>query len=258
MAPRSSALAQAREWFGCAHALFGRDRVLWLGMAALYLLLGLALRRIPFVGTMVIVLVSPLLLAGALLAAHDLHARPGRPQARWQQWPAQAVRALLQALANEAAMYPALLASIVTLGLVLMATAIEYLLTGGSLLSGLAAGSLAGPLKPWTFAAIVLVAGLYVVLGMALCFLIPLTVLGGHPVLGAVATGFRACVRHAAAIGLFAIGFVVLAGALSVVFMLPGGAWLGYVLLFTAGLLALPLFVAGLYCSYRTIFDGAR
>jgi hypothetical protein len=257
-APRTNALAQAREWFACARALFDRDRVLWLGMAALYLLLALALRRIPFVGSLVLVLISPLLLAGALLAAHDLHARAGRPPGRWQQRLAQPARTLLQPLANEALMYPALLACIVTLGLVLAAAVLEYLLTGGSLVSGLAAGQIAGPLRAWTFAAIVLVAGLYVVLTMALCFLIPLTVLGGHTVLTAVSASFRACARHAAALALFALGFVVLAVALAVMFILPGGAWLGYGLLFTAGLVALPLFVAGLYCSYRTVFDGAH
>jgi hypothetical protein len=258
VARRSSALAQAREWFACARALFDRDRALWLGMAGLYLLFALVLRRIPFVGSLVVVLISPLLLAGALLAAHDLRARAGRPPAHWRQWLAQPLRTLLQALANEAVMYPALLACIVTLGLVLVATALEYLLTGGSLVSGLAAGQLAGPVRPWTFAAIVLVTGLYVVLGMALYFLIPLTVLGEHAVLAAVAASFRACARHAAALALFAIGFVVLAVALAVLFVLPGGAWLGYGLLFTAGLVALPLFVAGLYCSYRTLFDGAH
>jgi hypothetical protein len=258
VAPQPSALAQAREWFACARTLFDRDRILWLGMAALYLLLALLLRRIPFVGSLVVVLISPLLLAGALLAAHDLHTRAGRSARHWRQWLAQPLRTLLQALSNEPLMYPALLACIVTLGLVLVATALEYLLTGGSLVSGLAAGQLAGPLRPWTFASIVLVAGLYVVLGMALYFLIPLSVLGGHAVLAAVAASFRACARHAAALALFAIGFVVLAVTLAVVFALPGGAWLGYGLLFTAGPVALPLFVAGLYCSYRTIFDGAH
>ena len=258
VAPRPSALAQAREWFVCARALFDRDRVLWLGMAALYLLLGVALRRIPFVGGLVVVLVSPLLLAGAMLAARDLHAHAGRPARRWQQSLAQPLRALLQALADETVTYPALLACIVTLGLVLSAKAIEYLLTGGSLLSGLAAGQLVAAARPWTLVAIVLLATLYVLLAMALYFLIPLTVLGGHAVFGALAASFRACARHATALGLFAIGFVVLALAISLVFELAGGTWLGHLLLFTAGLIALPLFVAGLYCSYRTVFDSVR
>lgn len=258
VATRPGALAQARAWFACARALFERDRALWLGMAGIYLLAALALGRIPFVGSLVAVLISPLLLAGALLAARDLHAHSGRPVRRWQQWLTLPLRALLQALAHEATTYPALLACVLTLGLVLIATGIEYLLTGGSLLSGLAAGQLLGAVKPGTFAAVVLVAALHVLLAMALYFLVPLTVLGGHAVFGAVAASFGACARHAAALGLFSAGFVVLAVALAVLFRLPGGVWLGYALLFTLGLVALPLFVAGLYCSYRTLFADAR
>lgn len=257
-APRLGALAQARAWFVCARALVERDRALWLGMAGIYLLAALALGHIPFVGSLVAVLISPLLLAGALLAARDLSAHVARGAARWQQWLTQPLRALLQALAHEATAYPALLACVVTLGLVLIATAIEYLLTGGSLLSGLAAGQLLGAAKPGTFAAAVLVAALHVLLAMALYFLPPLTVLGGQLVFGAVGASFRACARHAAALGLFSVGFVVLAITISVSFKLPGGVWFGYALLFTVGLVALPLFVAGLYCSYRTLFDGAH
>lgn len=258
MAPRPGALAQARTWFVCARALFERDRFLWLGMSAIYLLATLALGHIPFVGSLVAVLISPLLLAGALLAARDLPAHGARPAVRWQQRLTLPLRALLQALAHEATTYPALLACVLTLGLVLIATGVEYLLTGGSLLSGLAAGQLLGAPKPGTFAAAALVATLHVLLAMALYFLMPLTVLGGQPVFGAVAASFRACVRHAAALGLFSAGFVVLAVAISVSFKLPGGVWFGYALLFTVGLVALPLFVAGLYCSYRTVFADAR
>ncbi len=244
-----NARTQARAWFACARALVERDRLLWLGMAALYLLLAVALKRIPFVGNLLLVLVSPLLLAGALLSAREASA-----DARGWWRP---LRALTRALADEATLVPLLLVCIVTLGVVLATVIVEYLLTGGSVLSGLAAAGLAGPLRPSMLIAALLVSALYVVLGMTLLFLVPLTVLGQRPVFPAMAESLRACVRHALPLAAFAAGFVVLALALSAVFLVSGGAWLGYPLLFTLGLVGLALFVAGLYCSYRTLFEHA-
>jgi hypothetical protein len=245
--------AQTRAWFACARALVERDRLLWLGMAALYLLLGLALKRIPFVGNLLLVLVSPMLLAGALLSARDAQAATGGDTpGGWRP-----LRALTRALGDEAKLVPLLLVCIVTLGLVLITAIVEYLLTGGSVLSGLAAAGLAGPLRPSMLVAAALVSALYVVLGMALFFLVPLTVLGNRAVFPAMAESLRVCVRHALPLAAFAMGFVALALVLSAVFLVPGGAWLGYPLVFTLGLVGLALFVAGLYCSYCTLFERA-
>jgi hypothetical protein len=256
------AAAQVRAWFGCAGRLFVRDPPLWLGMSALYLALGIALKNIPFVGTLLCVLVSPVLLAGALLAARALALAPetqiaARRHPWWDIWLVRPLRGLLLALGDARQIVRLLVVCVLTLGFVLATATAEYLLTGGSLLSGLVAGELAAPIPASKVAAMLLAFALYVLLGMALYFLVPLTVFGQRPAFAALAEGLRACACHAVALGAFLFGFVVLALALSSLFLISGGAWFAYLLVFTLGVLALPLFVAGLYCSYRALFPCA-
>jgi hypothetical protein len=73
------------------------------------------------------------------------------------------------------------------------------------------------------------------------------------PPLEAIAESFRVCWHNARAIAGFALIFCILPIYLFVAFSLS--QWLGYVLLYFFGTLALPLFVAGAWCSFRTLYQ---
>lgn len=230
-------------------------------MAGTYLVLGLMLTGIPFFGGLVFVLVSPLLLGGALLAAQAL-ASDAPEQAPlsypwWEIWLLRPLRALLLVLGDAHQTFRILVTSVLVLGLVLASAIVEYLLTGGSVLSGLAAGDLAAPMKTARIVGISIAMLLRVVLFMALLYLVPLTVLGTRPPFAALAEGFRTCTRHALPLAIFASGFVLVAMALSALVVLSSAVWLNYLAVLIVGAFVLPRFVAGIYCSYRALFPSS-
>lgn len=256
--------AQGLAWIACGYRELRRQPALWFGMALLYFVVVAALKQIPFLGTLVLVLISPLLLAGALLAARDavpgsapVAAAPAALKGRFllDSWLLGPGRWLLAARRDPHVLLRALVASVLTLGLTLLVTIVEAPLTGGSVVSGLAAAQLAAPLKPTFVAGMTIVAALYVLLAMALCYLVPLSVLGDLPPMEALHASFTGCRANAGAVGLFLGTFFLAYLAIAVSYaLLP---WLGLVLTLTLGLALLPLFVAGGYCSYRALFPAA-
>ena len=49
-----------------------KDVRLWIGMGLVFMLIAIVLKLIPFIGLLLLVLISPMLLAGALQTADDL------------------------------------------------------------------------------------------------------------------------------------------------------------------------------------------
>jgi hypothetical protein len=155
--------------------------------------------------------------------------------------------------AQEGKMFDAVLLGIVTLGLVMAVKIIGYLLIGGSMISGLAA-DLAGGMTFATLLGMVLVTGLSVLLGMGLLYSVPLTVLGKRQPLDSISESFTASRAHAkpllALVAPFFLVYVVILAAFA------SSPWLGSLLTVSVGLLALPLFIAAVYCSYLTLFPA--
>lgn len=257
---------QGRAWLQCGFAAVERRPEHWLGMAFVYLLIAFLLKLIPFVGDLLLILISPLLLAGALLSARNLAnaapdsaPTPGRAAWAARDWgklvevallaPA---RALFQVLGRQEYVFATIFLCILTLGTVMIVGIMEYLLTGGSIISGLAASSLSAPLSAVLIVRMLVLVALYFLLAMALFYLVPLTLFDGMTPMAAMAESFAAC-RHNAGAHLWLFGTFLLP---TVLILYVSALWhaAGYVLLFTLGLLALPVFVAGAWCSYTTLY----
>lgn len=252
-------LGQARAWIACGRGLVLQQPSLWYGMAAVYIVLGFLLTLIPFMGHLLLILITPMLLAGVIWGrAYPHPAEAAAPAssapAMFQAWIAQPAQELLRIFTQEDRIFGAVLLGIVTLGLVMAVKIVGYLLIGGSMISGLAAGQAAGT-QLTTLLGMALVAGLSVVLGMGLLYSVPLTVLGERQPLDAVVESFTACRENArpllALVAPFFLVYVVILAAFA---KYP---WLGSLLLISIGLLTLPLFVAAVYCSYLTLFPPA-
>jgi hypothetical protein len=127
------------------------------------------------------------------------------------------------------------------------------LITGGSVVSGLAGASMAGTMRPVTVMSMAIVAVIYLLLAMALFYIVPLTLFGNRQPLPAVAESFRACVRYRKSLALFIAPFLGVNLSIMVAFSLSH--WLGYLLLAGLGVVALPAFVIGLYSSYQMLFE---
>lgn len=241
---------QALRWIECGWRLLQQSLPLWIGMSFLYLMLAALLEAIPFAGHLLLVLLSPMLLAGALYA---LPAAPAAndngSRARFVAAPA---RQLMQAFATEARVYPNVLMGILVVGFVVAIAIAQYLIGAGSVTAEWAAARHGAA---HTISAVLRLAAsgvLYALLIMALFYATHRVVYGHREPMTAIADSFAAARRHAGALAtlvlVFLVPYITVAGAFQ------AAPWLGYIALFSVGVVALPLLVLASYCSYREVF----
>lgn len=259
-APAPSSTSAA-SWIRDAWAQVQKDLPLWVGMAVLYFAFAIALKRIPFLGNLVLILLTPLPFAGALLAARDtLTARkvriPEKPLARIEFFAGRPLAAMGRALQDTDQVLRLMLACILTLGVAMVVGMIEYLLTGGSLVSGLAgARYVDAPLRPRALIGGAVVIVFYALLVMALHFLVARIVFHKRDAVSAITESFNLWRHNARRLVLFTAPFLLPVIVISLAFSTSATHWLGYLLLFTLGAVALPVFIVGSYCAYVAIAE---
>ena len=254
--------SQGIAWIAQGWHLVLTRKPIWFGMAAIYLVLGFVLKLIPFMGDLLLVLISPMLLAGLIdgLARPHGQGRAGpngtlasqpSPLQAWLVLPAQELTCIFN---QESKVFGAVLLGIVTLGLVMLVKITGYLLIGGSMLSGLTAGQLSTA-QITTVLGMGLITVLYLVLAMGLFYSVPLTVLMNRTPFEAIAESFTACRNHAVPLLALTVPFFLV--YVVILATLTKSLWLGFLLVFSAGLVALPVFVASAYCSYQALFPSS-
>ena len=232
---------------------------LWFGMAAIYLVFGFTLKLIPFMGDLLLVLVTPMLLASVIAvlageksAVHEnVNSKAASMPAWLQTWLAQPAQELISIFIREDKVFGAVLLGIVTLGLAMLVKITGYLLIGGSMVSGLTAGQLNAS-QVTTVLGMLVVVILYLVLAMGLLYSVPRTVLGNRPPFEAIADSFIACRDNAVPLLTLAAPFFIV--YLGIIAAFAKNHWLGYLLVFSVGGVALPVFVASVYCSYLALY----
>lgn len=255
-------LGQGKNWIVCGQRRVLEQKSLWYGMTAVYFIFGFVLKMIPFMGDLLLILITPMLLAGVVWGrAQEQYAEPvampgsSRPAVvLFQTWIAQPAQELMRIFTQEDKMFGAVLLGIVTLGLAMLVKIIGYLLVGGSMLSGLAASQM-GAAQITTLLGMGLVAVLSLLLAMGLLFSVPLTVLGNKQPLAAISESFSVCREKAVALLALTMPFFLV--YLVILLAYAKSHWLGYLLLLSAGFLALPVFVAAVYCSYQTLYPSS-
>jgi hypothetical protein len=228
-------------------------------MTAIYLVLGFTLKLIPFMGDLLLVLVTPMLLASVVAvlareksAVHEnMNSKAASMPTLLQAWLAQPAQELISIFIREDKVFGAVLLGIVTLGLAMLVKITGYLLIGGSMVSGLTAGQLNAS-QITTVLGMLVVAMLYLGLAMSLVYSVPRTVLGNRPPFEAIADSFIACRDNAVPLLTLAAPFFIV--YLVIIAAFAKNHWLGYLLMFSAGGVALPVFVASVYCSYLALY----
>jgi hypothetical protein len=242
--------------------VFQRDPWLWIGVAVFYFLAAILLKRIPFVGNLVLILLTPIPLAGALLLARDMAESPAGVApvipAVWRErvrfFVQRPLAVFVRAFNQEGLGFPLTLICIVVLGLTMVAIIVAILLTGGSALSGLTGARYAtGPLRITTLLGATVALALYGLLAMALFHLVPLVLFRRQLVVTAIIESLRAWRRAPLPLVLFASLFLVPYALIAVAFGSSTTHWLGYLLVFSIGVAVLPVFIIGNYLSYRTL-----
>jgi len=250
-------VGQALEWLRGGYRLVQAAPRLWFGMTLIYFLIAAALRLIPFMGGLVLILVSPWLLAGALVAARESGATQDGAESWFVVALARPLRLFTLPVRDENRLAALAIACVLVFGFALLIRIVEEIfLKGGSVATGFAAADLAPRISAGFATAAVVVAIAYVALLMAVYYLVPLVLFRGRAPMEALVESFQICVHNVAAwLLLMSIFFIPYA---IVVFAYAWLPWLGVALTLTVGLLLLPLFVAASYASFEALFGNSE
>lgn len=253
------------SWVVSGLEMLKKDPGLWAGMGFVFMLIAIVLKLIPFIGLLLLVLLCPMLLAGALHAANNLdggavpapaakNSRPGQLPQRITAELQRAAGRLFMVFSDEEKILPLMVISTLTLGMVVVINILAVLLKiDGSALTAMAAGSV-GP-RIWVPALIgwFLVLLLQLALTMGVLYSVPLILFRHEMPLVAIEKSFTTCKQHIVALSVFSVPFLLVNMLISALFFaLPFP--LDYLAVFTLGWIAAPLFAAGLHRSYQDIF----
>jgi len=246
----------ARDWIACSLGRLRCERERWVGAALVYLLAALVLHRLPFLGDLLLILLTPLAAGGLLLAAERDTAMArvpfapdrGRELARaYLLAPWQAFTRLWR---DEERLLPTLMLCVLALGGYVVAQIVGYVLLGGMPGAGVGAPLRAG----WWLAPLLALA--YGWLVLALLHAVALTVLDGRLPTAALVDSLRAGARNLAPLLLLTVAFLVPYAAIAAAFGLSRA--LGYAALLTLGTAALALFLPAVRCSFESLHRDTR
>lgn len=263
------------EWVKSGFALFRKAPLLWVAMAFVYLALALVLELIPFIGWLIMALLTPMLMFGALPVAAALNGQglpndavPAAPAERnvfaattWRAWAnyvrevlAGAARRLFVGFTDEDKLMPVMVISTLLLGgLVVIRILAQLLKVGGAALPAMLSGSVGPSVWLTALLGLAIVLTLETLLIMAFLYTVPLILFRREYPLPAIESSFSATFNNVGALAVFGAVFtfaVELARGLFYLFNFP----FDYLASLAIGLVALPVFVAGLYASYQDLY----
>lgn len=227
---RHVAAGRGVDWLSEGFGLFKQAPLPWIALPLLWFL-GMALvSLVPFIGALAINLTAAVVFGGLLLGAHAQDQGNGlKLEALWSGFAAPHLQPLL--LLGVAYLVMGLAIAFVVGGMVLTTV-------GGAIVGGDTAGASFG-----IGGLISLLVLLLLIVGFSLAtwFAPGLVVFGGLGPLEALKLSFKAALANLGAIAVYGLLTMLLALAA----MIPFGLGL---------LVALPVFIAAMYCSYRDVF----
>lgn len=253
MQVKKLAAGHSRVWIACGWQLFFRNRALWLAMAAIYVAVALLLMQLRFVGPLLLVLVTPALVAGALMTSRELEAGDGARAVGRGSWTdrlralfARALNQLLRVFSEPDMTLSIMVIATLTLGAAVVVQVLGQLLhvntaAWPALVSGGVEISIWLPLV----LRLLFIVVLKLVLVLIMLYAVHQVVIDKQSPLGALENSINACASHALPLG-----------TLGLVLVLPliiatelGGMTLGVI-----GLLIPPVLVTSIYCSYKDMY----
>jgi len=225
----------SRGWglYGRGWNTFKGDPVTWILMVIIFLVLSLVVNLIPFLGGLIMAIVTPVLLAGFLKLAHDVEAG-GKG----------GVGHLFLPLQDAERRNPLLLLGLVALAASVLLVIVMALLLGGAMAmgGGLAnSGSMMMPLSGIGIFGMLVLFALYLAIFAVLAFSIPLVYFRGAHIGDAIKASISGTLANIVPLIVFSLIYFVLA----IIALIPFGL----------GLLVLgPVVFGALYGMYREIF----
>jgi hypothetical protein len=242
------------RWLDCGWRLFKRNPWLLLGMALVSMAIVILLKLVPFLGSLLVALLAPILMSSGLLAANDLSKQKmALPASLRMAALTRSHEALLRPLRDEKYTVTMLILAIYAVTMALLINISVEMITDGAWAWDLA--SVQGPDMLSALAGKSMACLLYLVLSMSLIYAVPLIVLRDESLVPALGLSLRTSARHI-------VSLVVILAVLISPFFVGGLASFvfapsSYAVWLIIGALALPLFATSCYCSYRTVFPTA-
>ena len=258
MKSTNSGARRGLSWIAGGWRLVRRDWVHWLGMSGIYMAIAIALQMVPFIGVLILILVSPALLAGVLRGVRNLEdqargVRGGSARGAGGHLH-RAIRQLFSGFSRENDLLPVMVISTLTLSAAVVIEILAQLLkVGGPALPAMLAGSVGPAIWLPALVSLVIVLVLQIALVMAIFYAVPLVLFRKDYPLAAIEKSFRACLHNALPLVVFGLPFAFVSTIADVLYFalhFPKDD----LALFVLGLVTLPLFVGGLYCSYEDAF----
>jgi len=263
-AVKTFGFAHGLEWLRAGQRLFGKAPALWAALALVYLAIGFLFNLLPFVGRLVMVLLTPLFAASAFALAAELDQTPPlMPQPAPGPSPgerAQAIIGLFKQAAsrlfgvfgdlNRALPYM-IIGALALGGVVFIQILVQSLKVGTHTLTVLFGGAVPLAALLPTLLGLITVMAFEIAFAMALAYAVPLILLQHLAPLSALRASFMASLANALPLTAFAAVFLLGLIGLQWLFALVGGY--AYIAYFALGTGLLPLLVAGLYCSHSEL-----
>lgn len=253
MQVKKLAVGHSKAWIACGWQLFFGNRTLWLAMATIYVALALLLTQLPFVGVLLLVLLTPALAAGALLTSRELETGGVTTGVRAGAWTdrvravfALALNRLLSVFGEADKTLSIMVIATLTLGAAVLVQILGQLLhvntaAWPALVSG---GVEVSIWLPWLLRLLFVVV-LKLVLVLIMLYAVHQVVIAEQSPLAALENSVNACASNA----------LPLTGmALVLVLPLIVATELGGIALGVIGLLILPVLVTSIYCSYKDMY----
>ncbi len=233
METKSVDVGQALSWFSCGWQVFMKNPGMWIVMVVIYLVLAIVLSLIPFIGALVLALISPALFGGLIYAAKEVS--EGRNLD---------IQHLFQGFKDKDKMTPLLILGAIALAMAVVVMLVSMVIIGGSAMGMMAAGGGRGASMGFGFGMMfgfVVILVLEIVIAMALVYATPLVMLKGTPPIDAIKSSFNSCIKNFVPMLIFGIIYGVVAVIATLPFLL---GWIVFG----------PVSIGIIYCSYKSIY----
>jgi hypothetical protein len=239
------------RWLTCGRRIFFRNPMLLGGMGLWVVSITAILTWVPFVGGMLIAFLAPLLLGGFYLVINGVtQQRMSRPVLLYKRAIKQSLRDLFCVFREEKRVVPAVVAALYcTVGALLASVLVQFTAGGNWAKEWTSLGTA----SLWGVIAVgVGVLVIYFLLAWPMVYGLPLAFLEHQPLFPAMRRSVKAVMRHIFGL-LVILGFMLLPilAAIAASFI---SMWLAYGVALLLGTVMVPIVMAGLYCSFRTVF----
>lgn len=245
--------------FALAHAWaqFRRQPLPWLAMATVYVALAGTLQIVPFIGYLVIAVLTPLMLAGALLTAHEWETDARRDTAVAGEWRERLMQRASDAVAklfrvftdSERALATMVIATFTLGAVVLLQIVAQLLRVGGAALPAMAAGSVGASVWLPALLSLIVIWLLKLLLILLATLAVELAVVRRDAPLHAMETAARICASQAANLALLALALLV---------PIVLAAYVSVPVAYLVALVTLPLYVLALHFTFKTLYPQVR